>query len=182
MKGRMKSTSLTITLNLLIFITFDAVLTKKIILSILLLFTYSLGFAHSFIPHQHTTETHEHVHEENGHTHHHHSTKEQAHQDHEHITHGDHFDEGLYDLIVCFLHDANQHQQECDLLYVIPTKTNNTSTNKSQHLKLVATQLVFPLKAEQAQSIHQVEANSTICYRSSSLEDSPLRGPPTPKC
>ncbi len=169
---------------MLIFITFVAVLTKKLILSIFLLFTYSLGFAHSFIPHVHTSESqnHEHVHEENGHAHHHHHSLEQVNQDHEHISHGDHFDNGFYEVLICFLHDVNPHKDECSHPYFIPGKSNNTSSNKSQQQKLVATRLISPLKVEQTEVIDRLAANARICYSSPSLEDSHLRGPPTPQC
>ncbi|MDB4533628.1 hypothetical protein N9242_02065 [Vicingaceae bacterium] len=156
-------------------------LTKKLFISIILLLTYSLGFAHNFVPHNHDSETavHEHSHEENGHSHHHHSTKEQAHQDHEHISHGDHFDEGFYDLLICFLHDADHHEDECDNHYFIPTKTNSSSTNKLHQQKLVATLIALTVVLEKPELTYKLDVNSSIFYRSLSMEDSPLRGPPS---
>jgi hypothetical protein len=159
---------------------FDPVITKRLIISIILLLTYSLGFAHNFLPHNHDSETavHEHSHEENEHSHHHHNAKEQTQQEHEHISHGDHFDEGFYDLLICFLHDADHHEDECDNHYFIPAKNNNPLTNQSEQLKLVATIIGLTVKIEQTESAYYVDPNSTICYRSPSIEDSPLRGPP----
>jgi len=50
---------------------------KKAFISILLLLTYSLGFAHNFVPHNHSNETEEHAinHENEEHHHHHNSVK-----------------------------------------------------------------------------------------------------------
>ncbi len=143
--------------------------------------TYSLGFAHNFIPHHHDSETsvHEHSHENDEHSHHHHNTKDQDHQDHEHISHGNHFDEGFYDLLICFLHDADHHEDECDNHYFIPAKNNNSITNQSQQLKLVATLFALPIEFEEPELTAYLDVNSTVLYRCPSIEDSPLRGPPS---
>ncbi len=156
-------------------------ITKKIIISIILLLTYSLGFAHNFIPHHHDTETeiHKHSHEDEGHHHHHHGSEEKSHEGHEHISHGDHFDEGLYDLIVCFLHDANHHEDECDNHYFIPTKNSNRKTQNSQQLKLVAVLFSLSVEITQPELTTNLDVNSSIAYRDPSMEDSPLRGPPS---
>ena len=156
-------------------------ITKKIIISIILLLTYSLGFAHNFIPHHHDAETeiHEHSHENDGHKHHHHASEEKSHEGHEHISHGDHYDEGLYDLLICFLHDANHHEDECDNHFYIAPKPNNTLSNKSQQLKLVATLFALTTEVELPELTTYFEANPTTFYQPHSIEDSPLRGPPS---
>ncbi|PCI99590.1 MAG: hypothetical protein COB15_03775 [Flavobacteriales bacterium] len=159
-------------------------ITKKVFISIILLLTYSLGFAHNFIPHHHDVETevHEHSHENDGHNHHHHGSEEKSHEGHQHISHGDHYDEGLYDLIICFLHDANHHNNECDNHYFIPAKSNNSLSSKSQQLKLVATLLALTIEVEQPELTTYFNVNSTTYYQSHSIENSPLRGPPSQKC
>lgn len=157
---------------------------KRLSISIILLLTYSLGFAHNFVPHNHDTEitVHEHSHEESGHSHHHHAAKEQAHQEHKHISHGAHFDEGFYDLLICFLHDADHHEDECDNHYYIPAKANNTSTNNLLPQQLVATIIALSVEIEPTELTYNIEVNSRINYRSPSIENSPLRGPPAQKC
>lgn len=152
-------------------------ITKKIIISIILLLTYSLGFAHNFIPHQHDsqTETHSHAHEDD---HEHHPHNSVVDSDHEHISHGDHFDEGLYDLLVCFLHDADFHNDDCNNHYFISTKSNNSLTNKSQQLALVATLLALTIEFDQPRSTTNIVVDQATSYRSPSIADSPLRGPP----
>lgn len=153
---------------------------KRIIISLLLLLTYSLGFAHNFIPHQHDseTETHDHAHDDK-HEHHHHNGISKLAVDHEHISHGNHFDEGFYDLLVCFLHDADFHSDDCNNHYFIPTKTNNTSSERSLQLfAIVNTLFATTLETEEASSLNFLDAYLTSNYRSLSLVDSPLRGPP----
>ena len=137
--------------NLLKIIIFETVITKKLIISIVLLLTYSLGFAHNFIPHHHDAGTVnvEHSHENDDHPHHHHNAKEQAHQEHQHISHGDHVDEGFYDFLICFLHDANHHQEECDNPYFIPVKSNNPTSNKSHQLKIAVTLFALTVHSDQ---------------------------------
>jgi len=158
------------------------VIKKNIIISIILLLTYSLGFAHNFIPHNHDigTEVHEHSHENEEHKHHHHASEEKSHNDD--ISHGDHFDEGFYDLILCFLHDANHHEDECDNHYYIPAKSNNSLSKKSNQLKLAATLLASTINIKQPELISNLDFNSNLFYHSHKIEGSPLRGPPSPKC
>ena len=150
----------------------------------ILLLTYSLGFAHNIIPHSHDSETehHEENHEHEGHHHHHHhhhhSTSKQLTANHEHITHGNHFDEGLYDLLICFLHEAHQ-EDECENQHYIPANTNRIIINKLQVNKLVATLFSITLESEMSELISENQIDSETSYLSPSVEDTPLRGPPS---
>ena len=130
---------------------FDFVTIKKGIISIILLLTYSLGFAHNFIPHAHNTEneTHPHSHQNDEHSDHHHNVTKSLNGDHKHIPHGDHYDKGLYDLIICFLHDANPHQDESKHDFYFPLKTNNKLSSKWQKFQLIATLFLLITAAEQ---------------------------------
>ena len=153
---------------------------KRIIISLLLLLTYSLGFAHNFIPHQHNaeTETYNHAHDDN-HEHHHHNEIRKLAVDHEHISHGNYFDEGFYDLLVCFLHEVDFHSDDCNNHYFIPTKTNNASSERSLQLfAIVNTLFATTLETKEASSLDFLHIDLTSNYQSPSLVDSPLRGPP----
>jgi len=156
---------------------------KRIIISLLLLLTYSLGFAHNFIPHQHNaeTETHNHAHDDKN-EHHHHNGINKLGVDHEHISHGNHFDDGFYDLLVCFLHDAEFHSDDSNNDYFIPTKTNNTSSEISLQLfAIVNTLFATTLETKEASSLDFLDIDLTSNYRSPSLVDFHLRGPPSEK-
>ena len=152
---------------------------KRIIISIILLLTYSLGFAHNFIPHQHDseTETHNHVHDDK-HEHHHHNKTNGLEVDHEHIPHGNHFDEGLYDLLVCFLHETDFHSDDCDNHYLTPTKANSRFSDRSLQLFAIVNTLFSTTLESEESSTDFIELDITSKYRSPSIENSPLRGPP----
>jgi hypothetical protein len=151
---------------------------KRIIISFVLLLTYSLGFAHNIIPHQHDSETQTHKHSHSvEHTHSHHNATNEL--DHEHISHGDHFDEGFYDLLVCFLHETDFKTDDCNIYYMAPTKVNVASNNQTQQLLAVVSTLSSLVSdSENFPSEIFVDNDSTKEYLSPSIDDSPLRGPP----
>ncbi len=120
----------------------------KIILSLFLLFTYSLGIAHNIIPHQHDDGSHQHV-SENHHNHgHEHHSSNIAHTDHHHISHGDHFDENMYELLLCFLHQSENHENDCKKQHYTPSKTYRslTSKNKTSSFESTLCDNTFPIK------------------------------------
>ena len=142
-----------------------------------LLLTYSLGFAHNVIPHSHSDEVHEHKgsHEDN--THHHHSN-EHAHLDHEHVSHGDHYDEGFYDLFICFLHETEHQEEDCEEHYLIPTKSNRV-VNQLQSNLFVAVLFLLTNEVDSDDTLADFELNLANFYRTPSIVDTPLRGPPS---
>ena len=141
-----------------------------------MLLTYSIGFAHNVIPHSHSDEVHEHETSGTEHSHHHHSV-EHAHVDHEHVAHGDHYDEGLYDLFLCFLHEAEHQEDDCDVHYFIPTKSNRV-LNKVQSNLLVAVMFSLVNETDAYTAPADFEINLAESYRAPSIVDIPLRGPP----
>jgi len=153
-------------------------MTKKAIISILLLLTYSLGFGHNFIPHNHDTEKEEHVdsHEKNGH--HHHNNITHLNVTHKHISHGDHFDHGFYDLLVCFMHEAHQEESCKENLY-FPSKSSRFIVNKLQTVKLIYLLISINLESTNSGLFSGVIVNSTLDYLTPNIESSPLRGPPS---
>ncbi len=157
-------------------------MSKRVFISIILLFAYSLGFAHNLIPHTHSHETKEEivVHKESGHPHHHHNNLHQhkKHVDHEHISHGDHFDEGFYDLLICFLHTADNQAKDCDAHYYITTDHNRTLTNK-QKIQLLATLVVLYSEPEEVVLFSELYSFSELKIPPPLITNSPLRGPPS---
>ena len=155
---------------------------KKIIISLLLLFAYSLGFAHNIIPHQHDAESKEHIVEHDGHHHHNHShqhkTVKHSHTDHQHISHGNHYDEDFYDLLVCFLHKAD-HQDDCKDQHFLPANSNRISINKLQANMLVAVLFSVTTETEQSELTSDDQVDTEKTYLSPFIEDIPLRGPPS---
>lgn len=71
---------------------------KKSVLSFLLLFAYTIGFAHDFIPHYHVEDFHFGA-----------ASKELISDNDKSnsIEHGEHLDSGVYEYLVCIFSDAN---------------------------------------------------------------------------
>lgn len=111
---------------------------RNALISFLLIFSYSFGFAHNFVPH--CTELHaEHGSELSEHhdNHHEHEDGEIIGENHSHIAHADHFDDGLIDLLVCALEDVNHHDGACDLDCYTPITQFNSSEQEIGKLNLV---------------------------------------------
>lgn len=88
---------------------------KKAIISLILILSYTVGFAHNFIPHcsdVHTDESHSKV--EHNHAHYTHEGHDALEEDHSHVEHGDHFDQGLIDYLVCLFEGVQHHDHSCD--------------------------------------------------------------------
>lgn len=153
--------------------------TSKVIISLLLLLTYSLGFAHNLIPHSHEVETENHIaeHDNEGH-HHHHKAVEHSHGEHEHISHGDHFDGGVLDVLLCVLHETNHPEDDCKDEHFLPANSNRIIINKLQTKQLVT--ILFAIETE-AIELDLLVSSQVVekSYLSPSVEDTPLRGPPS---
>jgi hypothetical protein len=155
-------------------------MTKKAFISILLLLTYSLGFGHNFIPHNHGTEKVEHVaaHENNGHHHHYHNNVTHLNVTHKHISHRDHFDHGFYDLLVCFMHEAHQ-EESCKENHYVPSKSTRFIVSKLQTVKPIDLLISINLETTNSGLFSGVIVNSTLDYLTPNIESRSLRGPPS---
>ena len=152
---------------------------KKVLISILLLITYSLGFSHNLIPHTHNVESEEHtIAHQKGEHHHHYHQNETRKQGHEYITHGDHYDENIYDLLVCFLHNADEQKEMCSFELYIPSPSNRALANKIEKVKLLAILAALSTEIEQPKIIFSEFTYLKIKSSPSPIENSPLRGPP----
>jgi hypothetical protein len=147
----------------------------KIIISLLLLLTYSFGFAHNFIPHNHVDDSENHVnfHGENGHHHH----NNDSNVNHEHISHGHHDTEDFYDLLFCYSHDTHNHENDCEEQHYMPAKTSRISLKKSQTNKVVAVLFSLILKKEINEN-YVITSDFNSIYLSLQTESTSLRGPP----
>jgi len=158
-------------------------MSKKVIISIILLLTYFLGFSHNIIPHTHDSKSEVHIAEGEEHHHHHHnkSNHHQKHIDHAQITHGNHFDEDLFDLLVCFLHTADDQSKDCDDHFYIPTEHNRILTN-NQKVILLATLVTLSFKTVDVILISELFSIAELKATPPLIINSPLRGPPTFSC
>ena len=156
---------------------------KKLVLSILLVFTYLLGFVHNVIPHHHAGD-HEHhveVDQELGHHHHgHHDHNTEGSSDHAHISHEDHVDGGIFDLVLCIFNEVE----------------HTSSTHHSVHLSSINSISIksgfksIPFNALLLDRSYELHSNSKLekidAAQASDLCAvllvSPLRGPPIFSC
>lgn len=147
----------------------------------MLLLAYSLGFTHNLISHTHIAESENNIvaHDEDGHHHHHHhNIQNNKHVDHEHISHGNHFDEDLYDLLICFLHTADNQAKDCDNEYYIAADHNRVLKSKQQ-VKLLATLVALYTEPEESVLFSEFYAVAELKIRPPLISSYPLRGPPT---
>lgn len=144
---------------------------KKTIISLLLLLTYSVGFAHNLVPHCTSTS------EVNSHQHVHVSPD----TDEDFISHGNHYDASLIDLIVCALSETDHPLDNCSMQHYLSPKTNSSvnDINTVQILTVLFTLFNDEIKVEKkATYITQVQTKFTTPL----LEHSPHRGPPATFC
>lgn len=91
---------------------------NQVFISLLFILTYSLGFAHNFVPH--CSDVHlngRHSETEHNHGHHSHDEHNSIDVDHSHVEHGDHFDEDFLDYLICLFEGNQHHDHSCDTQY-----------------------------------------------------------------
>lgn len=104
---------------------------KRTIISLILTFSYAVGFAHNLIPHH--SDVHEfgnHAEVAHNHAHHVHDDLNSLEEGHSHVVHGDHFDEGLLDYLIC-LFEGVHHHHSCDAQCTPQNSSFKYSTEKS---------------------------------------------------
>lgn len=79
---------------------------KQSTFSLVLLLSYSLGFAHNLLPHCSNPDQFSHSHHQ---SHEHHSEELSNEVNDEHIAHDNHEDEGFYDFFLCLLSEVDHH-------------------------------------------------------------------------
>ncbi len=152
---------------------------KKTLISFLLICSYSFGFAHNLVPH--CTEIHAEQEQgkiEHHDNHHEHQEGELISDNHSHLAHADHYDDGLIDLLVCALENVNHNDGSCNLDCYSPIKEFNAFEKASKKINVDASwQFSFPVLDTEVKKLLFSEAvthNKTkglICVFS-------YRGPP----
>jgi hypothetical protein len=151
---------------------------EKLIISLLLLLTYSVGFTHNLVPHCCDTPPHE----NRTTTHHHHSATDEQIAEHDHVTHNDHFDEGIYDYIICLVNEADNSETKCSVEHCFTINSNVFSLKKMNTLQTaVVLFAVVSIPVEDA-PISNFLKKEELAYASPPIENSPHRGPPTFSC
>ena len=148
---------------------------KKALISSMLLLVYTFSFAHELIPHCHHTfgnvgKSHVHVmkHEHHGE------------DDHSHISHNGHHDEGLIDLLVCVLIETEHPGSEGDQLFFLPKTENNKLNDRLKVQFASILTILFDFYEDNSEVTPQPDVNDF--YSSPFLAHTPHRGPPSISC
>lgn len=155
---------------------------RKAVISIILICAYSIGFAHNLIPHNHDHEistdhmsSHAQKHE-HPHGHHQHSTSD--HHNHKHIAHENHFDHGLFDLVICLLSEIEHDSADNNDCYYIPAQANNFSAKSLTKVKYASVHFIVFAELDDADNPNACNPEIYTAYLSPPLSSSPHRGPP----
>ncbi len=162
---------------------FTRVRNLKFCISLFLLLTYTFGFAHNLIPHCQELATGEkqnisHHH----HEHHKHKPDVKPSYEHGHIVHEGHFDENIYDLIVCILSELEHPADNCHSSHYILASQNNDLTKQLSKVKIVAVLFSLLNFTNQRKPLSEYSCEVAVQYSYPPLDNSPNRGPPSFSC
>jgi hypothetical protein len=150
---------------------------KKIIISLSLLFVYTLSFSHSLVIHDHSES---HTHSNSKHSHEHHSHDDTHKEEGEHITHNDHCDEGIIDLLICMMDDFGQHHNDCKIMET-DVEAKRIKLSSRQHSKTTNLTNFNTHKAVKCVLIKEKKQgwdNQQLAYTPPFLSQTSKRGPP----
>ena len=153
----------------------------KLVISIFLLLTYSLWFAHTLVPHCQELISGEYQTSHHHHKHHQHQPGEEKNPNHEHVLHENHFDAGVYDLILCILSETEHPANDCNIEHYVPAKANDNfkELTKAKLITVLSTLFHF---TEQPELLPENSSEDVAIYLSLPLGNSPHRGPPSLSC
>lgn len=150
---------------------------NKVIISLILLLTYSFGFAHNLVPHCTDSGEENHNHSPS-HNHHFHFEGEAINSEHADIAHDDHFDEGINDFITCLVNESETPAEDCSIEHCFTVNFNEFSLkdlNKIQTAILFSTvsdlSVAYKLDSNYFEVVEEIHSTPLI-------ENSPHRGPP----
>lgn len=151
---------------------------KQSILAFFFLALYSLGFGHGVVPHcdnrDDQIENHHH------HEHHEHNNEEPV--DDGHVVHDDHFDEGIYDYIICLVSDLEHNDSDCNMHHCTKVNLRDTSIKQSSKAKLLAVvSVLFNVEIFVKPTMVYGETASA-CISPPFLKNVSHRGPPIISC
>ena len=154
---------------------------NKALISVFLLFAYSLGFSTVLVPRcEHSEDVKEHVSQHIQHHEHHQHDGKNGHG-HEHVVHEGHFDDGLLELFICIISESEYPDFESKS-YTISSEINNFSVNKLSLVKSVLAQFEVSSEAEQNNRSAGFNTELHVSCLSPIILNSPYRGPPSTSC
>jgi len=151
----------------------------RVIISFFLIFSYSLSFAQSLVPHCSDISSAEHSHNsESIHQHKHQSAHDDSDENHTHISHNNHFDEGFYDLLICLMSDSPHGASDCCTQHVTSNTSNITFVlSHNEIAKVISTFVAVFAIVEEKEPTLLSDYNDAF-YASPEINTQSLRGPP----
>lgn len=150
---------------------------NRVVISLLFILTYSLGFAHNFVPHcsdVHLVDDHSEL--EHNHDHHTHDGQNSIDVDHSHVEHGDHFDEDFLDYLICLFEGNQHHDHSCDTQYAPQDSEFKYSIEKPTQPSQVATiECIAPCIEKRSNAI---STNIELARTQIDINSSSGRAPP----
>lgn len=143
-------------------------------ISFLLLLTYSLGFAHNLVPHCSSILPHE----SHAYSHQHHSHQSPHEEDHMHVVHQNHVDDGLLDYVLCVVNDTGNEEHECVEDHFFTIQNNAISLKKIIYLPTSIILFAINNELKEALMATRFMLENNITYVSPPLKNTSLRGPP----
>lgn len=162
--------------------------TGKVIISLFLLLTYVIGYAHSLLPHHADTEAVEQSSMNIDGKHHHHNHMQASPSENSKnnrlIEHEHHYDDGLFDLIVCLINEVEHQENDCnfdfyDLANPIAIENKANSKHNPVKARFVAVFVAVLNLSIQNNKPATINPEFTIVYNAPPITQSPNRGPPT---
>ncbi len=157
-------------------------------ISIIFLIIYLIGYGHSLIPHCETNcdgteDIHKHSHE-----HQHYDHNDLAVTEHNHVSHGDHFDEGWMDYVVCLFNDLEHHGTGCHTEHIVSQENVQFKNSSKQDEDYDQTSgfsifLNYPLIGQKITTTSNLVNGPPMRFDSQAyLFTLPQRGPPFYSC
>ncbi len=130
---------------------------------------------HGAIPHSHYGELADSFEHGGHHQHHHHDANYT--ENHTHVAHDGHFDNGLMDMLICILSEADQ--TDIADLFIVSNSQNEVSLNQAK-LQFAAVLVSFvTLDVEEiAPQVVVSSSDFDLSYRYSHISSASRRGPP----
>jgi len=158
----------------------------KSVISVFLLLTYSIGFAHDLIPHCHIDGSTEHAieaHEANHHhlEHHNHAITEHI-DDDDDVLHENHLDDSLFDYVVCLLSTLDHQASDEAHQHINPENTTHVSIKGLAKNKFASLHFAAEIDPTDNKPFFLFNRNRAVHYQAPFAVAAPHRGPPSFYC
>jgi len=153
----------------------------KVFISLFLLMSYIIGYAHELLPHHQEMDAVEQsvINIDGKHHHHNHTSPSETKENKRLVSHQNHFDEGVLDLLVCLINEVEHQENDCNLDFYDLAKPEMIIKNDQVKTRFVAIFAVVLNLNIQIGNEGCPSIGTDIFYHAPPIIQSPNRGPPT---